>query len=137
MKVSSPYNAEKGVRVHLIVLIRDIVFLKTLFFNEVAITLSFQFEEMFFTDTFTMWFNFTLDPLRHMPMEWVFVNTTVPLEVVYYDLKELDGNGSVVLGDAFKTKTELLDLTFTIEGKIVLRKLNMLLFDSIQNKWLT
>ena len=98
--------------------IRDIVFLQTFFLTEVLIVFSFQFEEMFFTDTFTMWFNFTLDPFRYMPMEWVFVNTTVPLEVVYYDLKELDGNGSVVLGDAFKTKTELLDLTFTIEGMI-------------------
>ncbi|XP_072026582.1 uncharacterized protein [Amphiura filiformis] len=75
----------------------------------------FHFEEMFFTDTFTMWFNFTLDPERVMPMEWVFVNTTVPLEVVYFSLKEINPNGSVVLDTGFKTKTELLDLTFTIE----------------------
>lgn len=75
----------------------------------------FHFEEMFFTDTFTMWFNFTLDPFRYMPMELIFVNTTVPLEAVYYGLNEIDGNGSVVLGNSFKTHTELLDLTFTIE----------------------
>ena len=73
---------------------------------------------MFFTDTFTMWFNFTLDPERVMPMEWVYVNTTVPLEVVYYSLKQINPNGSVVFDEAFKTKTELVDITFTIEGKV-------------------
>lgn len=76
----------------------------------------FQFAEMYFTDIFTMWFNVTIDEDRFMPIELDVINTTVPLEVIYYKTGGLDDDDNVILGDVFSTDLELLDLTFTIEG---------------------
>ncbi|XP_063953858.1 uncharacterized protein LOC129256638 [Lytechinus pictus] len=78
--------------------------------------IKFHFSEMFFTDIFTMWFNITIDEDRYMPIEMDVINTTVPLEVVYYKTGGLDDNDYVILGDVFSTELELLDLTYTIEA---------------------
>ena len=75
---------------------------------------------MFFTDIFTMWFNFTIDDDRFMPIELDVINTTVPLEIIFYKNGGLDNDGYVILGDVFSSELLLLDLTFTIEGKMPL-----------------
>ncbi|PIK48012.1 hypothetical protein BSL78_15113 [Apostichopus japonicus] len=74
----------------------------------------FHFEEVFFTDTFKIWFNFSMDPSGIMPVEPVIINTTVPVEVIYYQADGFDGNDSLILGEAFKSDTEIVDLTFTV-----------------------
>ncbi|XP_022105332.1 uncharacterized protein LOC110987161 [Acanthaster planci] len=75
----------------------------------------FHFAEMFFTDTFTLWFNISMDPNRYLPIDMNFVNTTIPLEIVYYKRDGTDGDGNIVLGEVFKTETLILDLSFRTE----------------------
>ncbi|XP_071484744.1 uncharacterized protein [Diadema antillarum] len=77
--------------------------------------IKFHFSEMFFTDIFTLWFNFTIDDGRHMSIELDVINTTVPMEIVYYKTGGLDNDGYVILGDRYNTEMLLLDLTYTIE----------------------
>lgn len=74
----------------------------------------FHFEEVFFTDTFKIWFNFSMDPGNVMPVDPVIINTTVPVEVVYYQGAGQESDGSIILGDVFKSDTNILDLTFTV-----------------------
>lgn len=58
-----------------------------------------------------------MDPSGIMPVEPVIINTTVPVEVIYYQADGFDGNDSLILGEAFKSDTEIVDLTFTVTRK--------------------
>lgn len=55
-----------------------------------------------------------MDPANIMPVDPVIINTTVPVEVVYYIGAGQESDGSIILGDVFKTDTNILDLTFTV-----------------------
>ena len=97
-----------------------------------------QFAEMFFTDIFTMWFNFTIDDDRFMPIELDVINTTVPLEIIFYKNGGLDNDGYVILGDVFSSELLLLDLTFTIEGNMPLEYFYFLIKEYIFTKnWIS
>ncbi|XP_071961110.1 uncharacterized protein [Antedon mediterranea] len=71
------------------------------------------FGKMFFTDIFTADFNFSIDPLSTLPRKQGLINTTIPMEVIYYELSSMSGS-TPVLGQVYKSKTIPLVIQFTV-----------------------
>ncbi|XP_070558199.1 uncharacterized protein [Ptychodera flava] len=74
----------------------------------------FHFDEMFFTDYYWFHFNLTVDPQRSIEIGSNYVNTTVPVDTIYYIRESVDNDGMVELGDLYQTETEVLDIVFNI-----------------------
>ncbi|XP_033096924.1 uncharacterized protein LOC117101151 [Anneissia japonica] len=72
-------------------------------------------EELLFTDIFTLHFNFSIDPERTMPMGYGIINTTIPIEVIFYKRDPDSRDGNIVLGQIYKTETLVISLPFSVK----------------------